>query len=73
MIGLLIFIQMFDVVGCYVTCPLHIEVRVRSLHHGESRVLARVDHCIVDVCRVGYLERHEQVFDLLSVVDPDPV
>ena len=73
MIRLLVLIQVLDVVGSDVSSPLNIEVRIGRLHHGEACVLARVDHRVVDVRRVRYLERHEQVLDLFSVVDANSV
>ena len=68
MIGLLILVQVLDVVGGDVASPLHVEVLVVAFDHVEAGVLAGVDHSVVDVSGVTDLEGHEEVLDLVSIV-----
>ena len=67
-ICLLIFVEHFDVVRVDVTRPLHVEVLVVAFDHVEAGVFARVNHCIVDVCRILNLERHKEVVDLVAII-----
>ena len=68
MVCLLVLIKSLDVIGCDVARPLHIEVVVVALDHGEASVFASVNHSVVDVGRVRDLERHEKVLDFVAVV-----
>ena len=73
MICLLVLVQTFDIVRCNVARPLHIEVVVVTLYHVKARSFTSVDYSIVNVRGVWYLERHEQVLDLLSIVPANTV
>ena len=52
MVGLLILVKSLDVISCNVARPLHVEVLVIALNHVKTSIFARVDDCIIDVCRV---------------------
>ena len=68
MIGLLVLVQVFDIVWGYIACPLDIKVLVITFNHIEARIFASVDHGVVNVSSIWYFEWHEQVLNLLTIV-----
>ena len=64
---------MLDVVGCNIASPLDIEVGVRPFDHSKTSIFAGVDHGVVDMCRIGNFERHEEIFNFIPIVNSDPV
>lgn len=73
MICLLILVQVLDIIGRNVACPLHIKVLIVTLDHVETSILASVDYGVVDVSRVRDLERHKKIVDFLTIVLPNTV
>ena len=52
MVCFLILVQMLDVIGCYVACPLNVKVLIISFHHIEARIFASVIHSVVNVSSI---------------------
>lgn len=73
MVGLLILIQMSDVLRGDIAGPLQVKVDVWLLNHRKTSVFATVHHRVVDVRCVPYFEGHKQVLNVLPVVSPDSI
>jgi hypothetical protein len=73
MVCFLVLIEMLDILGRDIACPLKVEELIFILQHSKTSCFASVHYRIVNVSAVWNFESHKKIFHFFALILSDPI